>query len=66
MNWKILPLITDSEITDLSLDSYIFLAGISEAVSGWLINGDAVRPLPLLIPDLTEKDRKALLAGNQE
>ena len=71
INWGILPLITGSDITDLSLDSYIFLPGIrnvietgSETVGGWLINGDNVRPLDLSIPDLTGKDREILLAGN--
>ena len=71
INWGILPLISASEITDLSLGSYIFLPGIrntiesgGEAVDGWLINGDTVRPLSLSIPDLTEKDREVLLAGN--
>ena len=71
INWGILPLISESEISDLSLDSYIFLPGIrnvvesgSEIVGGWLINGDTISPLPLSIPDLTEKDRDVLLAGN--
>ena len=71
INWGLLPLISASEITDLSLDSFIFLPDIRnavesgrEAVDGWLINGDKVRPLSLSMPDLTEKDREVLLAGN--
>ena len=71
INWGILPLITGSEINDLSLDSYIFLDNIhttiasgDEAVSGWLINAQDIRQLNLCIPDLTEKDREILLAGN--
>ncbi len=71
INWGILPLISESELSDLSLDSYIFLPGIknlvengSETVGGWLINGETVCPLTLSLPDLTEKDRAVLLAGN--
>ncbi len=71
INWGIVPLVSESEIDDLSLGSYLFLPGIrsvveggKEAVNGWLINGDEVRPLALSIPDLTEKDREILLAGN--
>ena len=71
INWGILPIITAHEITDLSLDSYIFLPGIrnaikngTEEIEGWLINGTEVSPLSLSVPDLTVKDREILLAGN--
>jgi aconitate hydratase len=71
INWGILPLISDAEIPELSLDSYVFLPAIrnlvengSEMIGGWLINGDTVSPLSLSMPDLTDKDREVLLAGN--
>ncbi|MEW6674251.1 MAG: hydratase [Thermodesulfobacteriota bacterium] len=71
INWGILPLIADSETIDFSLESYIFLPGIRrlvgegvEDISGWIINGSAVRPLKLALPGLTQKDREILLAGN--
>ena len=71
INWGILPLITPSEITDLSLDSYLYLPDIrkiiengGETVKGWLINGSKIENLDLSIPDLTAKDREILLAGN--
>jgi len=71
INWGIVPLVTATEIAGLSLDSYVFLPGIrsvieggGEEVGGWLINGTSVTPLALSVPDLTEKDREILLAGN--
>lgn len=71
INWGILPFISGSEIEDLSLETYLFLPGIrktieagEEAVTAWLIQGSAIRPLELSIPDLTGKDREILLAGN--
>ena len=71
INWGILPLITESEIEDISLEGYLFLPGIRKAVKdaiveiqGYLINDSVARPLTLFLPDLTEKDREVLLAGN--
>jgi aconitate hydratase len=71
INWGILPFISDSEKIDFSLNSVIFLPGIrklveeaKEEIAGWIIEKNAVRPFKLSLPDLTEKDRQILLAGN--
>jgi len=71
INWGILPLITGEEISNLSLNSYLYLSDIrtvidkgSERVNAWIIEDDNVGNIQLSVPDLTEKDRKILVAGN--
>ena len=71
INWGILPLISDRDISTFSLNDYIYLPGIrsvietgSEAVDAWIIDEGEIRQIRLSIPDLTEKDRDILLAGN--
>ena len=71
INWGILPLISGEEISNLSLNSYLYLSDIrtvidkgSEWVNAWIIEDDKVRKIQLSVPDLTEKDRKILVAGN--
>jgi aconitate hydratase len=71
INWGILPLITGEEISNRSLNSYLYLSDIrtvidkgSEWVNAWIIEDDKVRKIQLSVPDLTEKDRKILVAGN--
>jgi aconitate hydratase len=71
INWGILPFISEQEKIDFSLDSFIFLPDIrntvekgQEDVVGWIVEKNKVRPLKLLLPDLNEKDKEILLAGN--
>lgn len=71
INWGILPLISDRDISKFSLNGYIYLPGIravietgSEAVDAWILAEGEIRQIRLSIPDLTGKDRDILLAGN--
>jgi len=71
INWGILPCVTGEDIPGLPMGGYVFIAGARSAVErgaetldAWLIDGGKSRRLQLKVPDLTELDRKILLAGN--
>jgi len=71
INWGILPLIAIEEDPGLTLNTFIYLPAIRrsieqgvEDVAGWIIADDKIRKIKLSLPDLAEKDRDILLAGN--
>ncbi len=71
INWGIIPFIHSDDITDFSLNNFIYLPEIrqliekgSDNVVGWIIAGDKAKKINLFLSGLTEKDRKILLAGN--
>jgi aconitate hydratase len=71
VNWGIIPFIYSGDITDLSLDSFIYVPEIrqliekgSDNVVGWILAEGKVKKIKLRLSGLTEKDRKILLAGN--
>ncbi len=72
VNWGILPFTNATQEIQLEPDEYIYLPGIRKIIEEGLTHIDAIvispdgqsRLLPLELPDVTEAERKILLAGS--
>ena len=72
VNWGILPFTNPEKEIDLAVGEYIYLSGIRKAVEAGQKEVEAavigldgsVRPLRLELPDVTEAEKKILLAGS--
>lgn len=72
VNWGILPFTNPDDNIDLAVDEYIYLKGIRKAVEDGRTHIDATviaadgkaRILPLDLPEVTEDEKRILLAGS--
>ena len=72
VNWGILPFTNPDQEIDLAVDEYLYLPGIRKAVeegqtqvTATVIGTDgSTRSLVLDLPDVTEEEKKILLAGS--
>ncbi len=70
INWGMLPLTCTEDIADFALGDWLYLPAIRRAVEekwdvieGFVVSGDAIRPIKLTVGSLTDDERAILLDG---
>ncbi len=70
INWGMIPFITQLKPQDFNVGDYIFITDAKnkimsgEDTTAYIINGNDVRQISLSVGDLTDEERKIILAGS--
>ncbi|MBQ2767286.1 MAG: hydratase [Clostridia bacterium] len=70
INWGMLPLTCTEDIADFAIGDWLYLPAVRRAVEekwdvieGFVVSGDAIRPIKLTMGSLTDDERAILLDG---
>ena len=70
INWGMLPLTCTEDIADFAIGDWLYLPNVRraveekwDAIEGFVVSGDAIRPIKLTVGSLTDDERAILLDG---